>query len=206
MLELVSHGRGIEILLRVADQTRASLEVAGASYESLMASSLKFPNLHPPQTLPKLFANAGDRARVQAARSVADKLAHGLYRHARRLIDEYKAVHALQTKLTAVPVRGLRVEAMGHLIEEDGRRIEKIEDEISSSDDSLIVEEYEVFVANGYAAASKEISDDAWRRIAAVQPALASDVAHLRMFRGLKRGKRIYSAARDPDTPKLDDT
>lgn len=46
---------------------------------------------------------------------------------------------------------------------------------------------------NNYGEAAKEIIDDAWKRIANRQSALAFDVAKLHMFRGFKRGKRTYA-------------
>ena len=38
MLDLVARGRGIEILIRIADQTRDGLAAVSKSYESMMAS------------------------------------------------------------------------------------------------------------------------------------------------------------------------
>lgn len=78
MLELVARGRRIEILIRISDQTREGLEAVSDSYEQLMSSGLKIPNLHPPKALPKLFTEVAERERLEAARDIADKLAHGL--------------------------------------------------------------------------------------------------------------------------------
>lgn len=193
MLDLVAQGRGIELLLRLADQVREASEVARSSYATLMDSPLKIPNLHPPQTLPRLFPAASDREQVELARDIADKLAHGLYREARIRIDKYSRTYTLRATLQNDPIKGWHIKADGHLIEEDGRYIDRIEDWVSTSPDNLMFEEYEVFVANGYSAAAKEIFRAAWNSIASVQPALANDISHLRRFRSLKRGKRYYS-------------
>jgi hypothetical protein len=193
MLDFVARGCGIEILLRIADQTREGLAAVSESYGSMMKSDLKIPNLHPPKSLPRLSTDPAVRERLEAARDIADKLAHGLYRQARSLIDKYQKKYRLRTKLTSTGVRGWQIDASGYLIEEDGRRIESIVDTITTSDDNLIVKEYEVFVGNNYASAAHEIFDDAWKRIAAGQRSLALDVARLHMFRGFRRGKRHYA-------------
>lgn len=192
MLELIARGRGIEILIRISDQTREGLQAVNDSYEQMMHSELKIPNLHPPQSLPKLFTEGEERERLEAARDIADKLAHGLYRHAHKLIDDYATRFGIETKLTSEGLPGWRVDADGHLIEEDGRRIESIVDVLISSDNNLLVEEYDVFVHNNYSAAAFEIFDDAWHRISANQLALAVEIAKLHMFRGFRRGKRTY--------------
>jgi hypothetical protein len=199
MLDLVARGRGIEILIRIADQTRDWYSTVSESYETMMAADIKVPNLHPPQSLPRLFSETEERERLEAARDIADKLAHALYRHARKQIDRYKEIYGLKTPLTSDGVDGWRVDAAGHLIEEDGRRIESIVDVIKTSDENLIVEEYDVFVHNNYAAAAREIFDDAWQRIAAGQTSLAIQVARLHMFRGFRRGKRNYVASDSRD-------
>ena len=192
MLDLVARGRGIEILIRISDQTREGLEAVSDSYNQMMSSELKIPNLHPPQALPRLFTDGAERQRLEAARDIADKLAHGLYRHARKLIDQYHGRYGLEAQLSSQGLPGWRVKADGHLIEEDGRRIESIVDVLTSSDENLLVEEYDVFVHNNYSAAANEIFEDAWRRISESQPALAVEVAKLHMFRGFRRGKRVY--------------
>lgn len=193
MLTLVARGRGIEILLRIADQTRDGLAKVSRSYEAMMASQLKVPSLHPPQSLPRLFSDPIERKRLEAARDIADKLAHGLYRNARKLIDKYSRQYGLRTQVTSDGMAGWRVDAAGHLLEEDGRRVESIVDILQSSDDNLIVEEFDVFIHNNYDKAAREIFDDAWHRIAARQRSLAIDVAKLHMFRGFRRGKRTYA-------------
>jgi hypothetical protein len=193
MLDLVARGRGIEILLRIADQTREGLTSVSESYESMMKSDLKIPNLHPPKTLPRLFSDRAVRSRLEAARDVGDKLAHGLYRQAHKLIDKYQKNYGLKTKLTANAVSGWRIDAGGHLVDTDGRRIESIVDMLTTSDENLIYEEFEVFVGNNYDRAAREIFDDAWKRITADQGSLALGVARLEMFRDFRRGKRQYA-------------
>ena len=89
------------------------------------------------------------------------------------------------------------VNAHGHLVE-DGRRVESITDLIRSSDENLIIEEYDVFALNKYSDAALEIFDDAWRRIAAVQPNLAVNIEALYLFRAFRRGKREYAPTGDP--------
>ena len=56
MVELVAKGRGIEILLRIADQTKKGLEAVD-TYEKMLESAVDIPNSHPPQALSNLFKN-----------------------------------------------------------------------------------------------------------------------------------------------------
>jgi hypothetical protein len=193
MLELVARGRGIEILIRIVDQTREGLAAVCESYEEMMRSDLKIPNLHPPQSLPKLFTDGADRERLEAAQDIADKLAHGLYYQARELIDKYAVRFGIRTQLASDGLPGWRIDAHGHLLETDGRKIESIVDVLTTSKDNLLIEEYDIFVHNHYSNAASEIFEDAWRRISANQPALAVEVAKLHMFRGFRRGKRTYT-------------
>lgn len=192
MLDLVAHGRGVEILLRIAEQTRDGVSKVAKSYEKMKNSKLQIPNLHPPQALPNLFTDKIEVKRLELATDIADKLAHGLYRAARKLIDRYKVNYGLETQLNDKPFSGWKIEAKGHLIDDDGRRIESIVDLISSSNKNLITEEFDVFVLNNYAEAAKEIFNDSWARIARGEKSLANEVAKLYMARGYKRGKRIY--------------
>lgn len=83
MLELAALGRGIEIIVRIADQTREGLAEVGKSYDAMRQSELRIPNLHPPKSLPRLFNDPTELERLRLARDIADELAHALYRHAR---------------------------------------------------------------------------------------------------------------------------
>ena len=191
MLELVARGRGIEILLRIVDQTTEGLK-ASEDYNNMMNSGLYMPNLHPSKSLPKIFKTPSDKERLELARDIADKLAHALYYQARKLINKYNTKFQLKTKLTSEPLVGWQMHAKGHIIEDDGRKIDTIIDLIKTSNDNLIVEEYDLFVHNKYDKASREIFDDAWVRIASAKRSLSSQVAKLHILRGVKRGERKY--------------
>ena len=101
ILELAALGRGIEIIVRIADQTREGLAEVGKSYDAMMQSELRIPNLHPPKSLPRLFNDPTELERLRLARDIADKLAHALYRHARKLIDKFDRAYGLSTQLEA---------------------------------------------------------------------------------------------------------
>lgn len=201
ILTLIADGRAIEILLRILDQTREGLGVAEESYDSLMASVLQIPNLHPKQAASKLTIENEDRDRLLLGREIADKVAHGLFRQARQLIDSYGRQFPLSARVNSKSVKGWGVDAKGMLIEEDGRRIVSIQDSISSSDENLIVEEFDLFVHNGYYAAAREIFAAAKLTLAKVQPTLAIDSSRLQMFRGLRRGVRTYSTNESTHEP-----
>lgn len=192
MLHLVARGRGIELLIRIVDQTREGLAAVKESYEVMMTSDLRIPNTHPPQALPRLFDDPEERDRIELARKISDKLAHGLYRQARKPIREYRDKYGLRTKLNSDDLPGWRADMAGHLIEEDGRKIESIVDTLASSADNLTIEEFDVFVHNNYEAASLEIIEDAWRRLTAGRRSLATQAVVLHMSRGFKRGVRTY--------------
>jgi hypothetical protein len=192
MLDLVARGRGIEILLRIADQTEKGLAAVDESYESMISSDLRIDNPHPRAAAPSIFHDEDELKRIELARDIADKLAHGLFRQARKLIRRYRDSYSLKTVLNDDKLPGWRVDAAGHLTEEDGRRIVSIVDMLSSSNDNLIMEEFDLFVHNDYADAAIEIFDDAWRRIASSEKSLSVRVEKLHMFRGFKRGERTY--------------
>lgn len=197
MLDLVAKGRGIEILLRIVHQTAEGQALVTESYSSMMDSILRMNNPHPKQATQALFSDPLELRRIELARDIADKLAHGLYRLARLAIDKYKSEFSLKTILNSLAHDGWKIEAKGFLIEDDGRRIISIKDTILSSDNNLIIEEFDVFILNNYGEAAKEIFNDAWQRIAKKQSSLAVNVAMLHIFRGFKRGKRIYAAEDD---------
>lgn len=191
MLELVARGRGIEILIRIADQTKKGLKNVTESYEKMMASDIRVKNVHPPKALPSLFTDPKERKKLLLARDISDKLAHGLYREARNLINKYNYSYKLKTELNNNSLPGWRINADGHVIE-DEKKIISIIDTLESSADNLIVEEFDVFIHNNYDNAAIEIVDEAWSRIHSIQGSLASQVSMLHMFRGFKRGKRTY--------------
>ena len=191
MLELVARGRGIEILLRIADQTNEALD-SSEHYEEMMKDDLLIPNLHPKKSIPKIFGESEIKERLELARDIADKLAHALYFHARKLIDKYESIYGLKTDLNKEPLLRWTMDAKGHLIEDDGRRIDKILDSPTTSNDNLIIEEYDLFVHNNYNEAAMEIFEHAWSMINDSKKSLSSKVKKLHVFRGLKRGKRIY--------------
>jgi hypothetical protein len=193
MLDLVAKGRGIELLIRIADQTNEGMQRVVRSYDQMLTSEIGVPSLHPPQALPKLVSNPEERKRIELARDIADKVAHGLFRTARKLIDRYRQVYGLTTEPTDTPLRGWSIDAKGHLIHGDGRRIESVVDMIRSTNKNLIVEEFDVFKHNHYDKAAEEIFADAWRRIFEGERSLAMNAAWLQVFRGMKRGEVTYS-------------
>lgn len=191
MTDLVGKGRGIEILLRIADQTKSGLK-AVESYTDFINSGLEIPNSHPPKAISNLFKGSADRKHLELARDISDKIAHGIYRSARKLIDRYNDAYGLETQLNQEKLQGWKADMKGHLIEDDGRKIDTIVDTLSSTNKNLILEEFDVFVHNNYHTAAEEIFNDAWSRIAENQKSLSAEAAQLNMFRGFKRGKRTY--------------
>ncbi len=190
---LIAEGRSIEILIRILDQTRVGLAAVN-SFESMMSSNLQIPSRHPKQSMSELLPGDPERAQVELARDIADKVAHGLFWQARELINKYAQRYPLKPKLTSDSMKGWAVEAKGMLIDQDGQRLEAIRDVLSTSEQNLIVEEFDLFVHNGYFDAARQIFRDAMVLLGKRQPSLAMDSARLHMFRGLKRGSRVYLA------------
>lgn len=91
------------------------------------------------------------------------------------------------------------------LIDHDGRKVHAIRDVLTSSEDNLIVEEFDVFSGDGYYAAAQQIFSDAKKLLARQQASLAIDAGRLHMFRGLKRGRRVFAedASNDASGCKL---
>lgn len=191
MTDLVAKGRGIEILLRIADQTKNGLKAID-TYRDFLSSNLEVPNLHPPKALPNLFDNPMEIKRLDLARDISDKLAHGIYRSARKLINQYRESYGIKTELNSDPLQGWQGHMKGHLIDDNGRKIDTINDTLTSTNKNLIIEEFDVFVHNNYHKAAEEIFSDAWDRILKSQISLSSQTAKLHMLRGFKRGKKTY--------------
>jgi len=191
MVDLVAKGRGIEILLRIADQTKKGLEAVD-TYEQMLESETDIPNSPPPHALSNLFKGTPDRNRLELAREISDKLAHGIYRTARKLINRYKEQYGLQTELNDNPLPGWQIHAKGHLIDDNGKHIDTVIDLLTSTNRNLIVEEFDVFVHNNYHLAAEEIFKDAWERLLIGEKSLSSMSAKLHMLRGFKRGKKTY--------------
>ena len=197
MLDLIAQGRGIEILLRIRDQTEEELKKL-ETYEKMQASKTEaVKNQVTKQTLPRLFSNPEDLGRIKLAQDIGDKLAHGLIRTARKLIDQYQKTYGLETKLNNDELAGWVAELKGHVTEEDGRQIETIVDTLRSTNKNTILEEFEVFKHNNYDKAAKEIFADAWRRINKEKGSIGLRARHVYMLRGWKRGKVTYREEED---------
>lgn len=191
MTDLVAKGRGIEILLRIAAQTKSGLE-AVETYENMLKSETEVPNAHPPKALASLYDDPDELQRIKLARDISDKLAHGIYRNARKLINSYKEKYGLETELNDIHLLGWQCHAKGHLIDQNGKHIDTIIDTLKTSNENLIVEEFDVFVHNNYHLAAEEIFKDAWKRILVTDKSLSAMSAKLHMLRGFQRGKKTY--------------
>lgn len=141
---------------------------------------------------PTFLKTTPDRKRLELAREISDKLAHGIYRTARKLINRYKDQYGLETVLNDTPLLGWKIHAEGHLIDDNGKHIDTVIDSLKSTNKNLIVEEFDVFVHNNYHLAAEEIFESAWTRILANEKSLASMSEKLHMLRGFKRGEKTY--------------
>lgn len=190
--ELIGHGRGIEIQLRIADQTKRELKKL-ETYQEMMSSKLEAAQSRvPKQAIKDLLSDPDDIKRLELSVDIADKLAHGLIRAARKLIDRYKQQYGLKTTLNNDPLPGWFADMKGHIIDEDGRQIDKIEHTLKSTNKNVIVEEFDVFTHNNYDAAAKEIFDDATALIQKHTGSLPLAARSLHMLQGFKRGETTY--------------
>ena len=120
-------------------------------------------------------------------RQCADGLAHADYRAARLRIDQYRKRFGLSAPLSEDEIGVMLCRGIVH---QDGTAGD-IGYLLTSSDENLILEEYEVFARQGYTVAAEEIVSFAEQQLIEVVPSLNLKYAALVMSRGLKYGKRL---------------
>jgi hypothetical protein len=184
MLALMGRARSVEFRIRLAAEVHGQAAFAQSrSWEEFQKGSRQVVRQKLEKHIRQLFPMAADQ--MILVRQCADGLAHADYRSARRRIDQYRNTFPLSATLHQEDVG-----FMFYKIQHQDGTVGNIGYLINSSDDNLILEEYEVFSKQGYIAAAEELLGLAEQQLAIVSPRLNLKYAALVMSRGLKYGRR----------------
>lgn len=191
MLDLAAKGRGIEILLRIIYQTKKGLERTD-TYQKMQKASPLLNNAHPKCIINDIIEKE-DKEKIELARDIADKLAHALYYQARIRIDKYVHKYSLKNELNSKQYEGFRIDADGHVIESDGRKLKTLVYKMSSSKRNTIYEEFNVFIHNNYHSVAYKIFQDAQIICNNTLNTIATKVVLLDALREMQMGEKTYT-------------
>ena len=185
MLTLMGRARSVEFRIRLAAEIHGQAAFSQSrSWEEFQKGSRQVVRQKLEKHIRQSFPQAADQ--MILVRQCADGLAHADYRSARRRIDQYRKTFPLSATLHQADIGLMFYENIQH---QDGT-VGNIGYLINSSDDNLILEEYEVFSRQGYIAAAEELLELAEQQLVIVSPRLNLKYAALVMSRGLKYGQR----------------
>lgn len=186
MLALMGRARSIEFRIRLAAEVHAQASFSKSrTWEEFQKGERQVVRQKLEHHVRKLFPSVADK--MILVRQCADGLAHADYRSARLRIDQYRVRFGLTATLSAGDVGVMLYKNITH---QDGTATD-LGYLINTSDDNLILEEYEVFARQGYVKAAEELMSFAEQQLAAAVPRLNLKYAVLVMSRGLKYGRRL---------------
>jgi hypothetical protein len=186
MLALMGRARAIEFRIRLAAEVHAQASFANSrTWEDFQKGARQVVRRKLERHVREIFSAVADQ--MILVRQCADGLAHADYRAARHRIDQYRARFGLSTALSEQDIGVMLYRNIAH---QDGT-VSDIGYLLNTSDDNLILEEYEVFARQGYVTAAEELMAFAEQQLAGVVPRLNLKYAALVMSRGLKYGKRL---------------
>ena len=186
MLALMGRARAIEFRIRLAAEVHAQATFANSrTWEDFQKGARQVVRRKLEKHVREIFPAVADQ--MILVRQCADGLAHADYRAARRRIDQYRARFGLSAALSK---EDIGVMLYKNVAQQDGT-VSDIEYLLNTSDDNLILEEYEVFSRQGYVIAAEELMSLAEKQLKLVAPRLNLKYAALVMSRGLKYGNRL---------------
>jgi hypothetical protein len=189
MLALMGRARAIEFRIRLAAEVHAQATFANSrTWEEFQKGQRQVVRRKLEKHVREIFPSVADR--MILVRQCADGLAHADYRAARLRIDQYRKRFKLSAPLSEEAIGVMLVTNVMH---QDGTTSD-IGYLLTSSDENLILEEYEVFERQGYTVAAEELMSFAEQQLIEVVPRLNLKYAALVMSRGLKYGKRLQMA------------
>lgn len=189
MGRLAGTGRLVEGALKIADQVERQLDEA-KDLKQLMKDERVIPN-EPRAAREQLFMEGDDRDRVELAVDLANSLAHFEYWHVKRKVDKYNKKFGLKAIVKDEPLKGYEFTFRGHVVEEDGSRIDTITMWYTHDKRNLITEQFDFIEHNGYVEAAEEIMKDAWQRIQKRVPGIATKIATVGWLRAFSRGEKV---------------
>ena len=186
MLALMARARAIEFRIRLAAEVHAQATFANSrTWEEFQKGARQVVRRKLEKHVRELFPTVADR--MILVRQCADGLAHADYRATRLRIDQYRLKFGLSAALSTIDIGIMLYRNVAH---QDGT-VSDIGYLLNSSDDNLILEEYEVFSRQGYVAAAEELLSFAEQQLSSLAPRLNLKYAALVMSRGLKYGRRL---------------
>lgn len=185
MVGLMNRARSVEFKIRLAAEVLSQQTFSKAkTFDEFMKGERMSRRKKMDKHIQDVFGN--ERERLILIRQCADSLAHADYLTARRRIDEYKEKFGLASELTDRKAGLIFYQNVKH---PDGE-ISGVGYILGSSDQNLILEEFEVFKQQGYFAAAEEMLGYAEAQLETIVPKLDIKYASLVAQRGLKYGVR----------------
>lgn len=186
MLALMSRARAIEFRIRLATEVHAQATFSNSqTWVDFQKGQRQVVRRKLEKHVRDVFPTTADQ--MILVRQCADGLAHADYRAARLRIDQYRKRFGLSAPLSEDEIGVMLYRNIAH---QDGTTGD-IGYLLTSSDENLILEEYEVFARQGYTVAAEELMSFAEQQLIEVVPRLNLKYAALVMSRGLKYGKRL---------------
>lgn len=185
MIELMNRARAIEFRIRVIAELQSNKAFSDAkSYDEFNKGARKSPRKKMEKHIKDVFGEEKDQFIL--IRQCADNLAHADYIPARRRIKQYQEKYSLTSELSEKKAGIVFIEKIKH---QDGE-LAGVGYILGSSDENLILEEFEVFKSQGYQKAAEEMMTHAEQRLKKIVPNLELKYAALVLSRGLKYGER----------------
>jgi hypothetical protein len=185
MISLMNNARKIEFIIRITAEVLSQQTFSKAkNFDDFMNSPRKSQRKKMEKHIKEIFGT--NHQKFILIRQCADSLAHADYLAARNRINQYKEKYGLKTALNNNK-KGMFL--YKNVKQQDGE-ITDIGYLLQSSDQNLILEEYEVFKYNGYIEAAYEILSYTENELNRLVPRINIKYASLVAQRGLKYGVR----------------
>jgi len=185
MVSLLNRARQIEFRIRLSAEVLSQQTFSKAkTFDEFMKGPRKSGRKKMEKHIKDIFGS--DHQKIIIIRQCADSLAHADYIAARRRIDQYNGKYGLKTKLNNNKKGMMFYQNVKH---PDGE-VAGVGYLLESSDENLILEEYEIFKHNGYVEAANEILGYCEMQLNIIVPRLNVKYASLVAQRGLKYGVR----------------
>jgi hypothetical protein len=191
VITLMNRAREVEFRIRIIAEILSNRSfVKAQSFEEFMKGPRKSQRKRMEKHIRDIFG--ADQERMILIRQCSDNLAHADYLAARKRVDQYKSKFGLKTDLTE---RKAGIFLYNNVRDPDGPERGGVADIgyiIGSSENNLILEEFEVFKHQGYESGSNELLEYAEEKLREIVPNLDLKYAALVASRGLKFGERRY--------------
>ena len=194
MIELMGRARQVEFKIRLTAEILTNGEIIFAkSFDEFMKGPRKSQRKKMEKHIRDIFGS--EREQLILIRQCSDNLAHADYISARTRIKQYQKQFGLNSELNE---SNCGIVSFRNVLEPDGPNgidSADIAYVIGSSEENLILEEFQVFQHQGYKKAAEEMIEFAEKSIDNLVPNFQVRYASLVMSRGLKYGKRINKIA-----------